>query len=99
MSTKLYNITEARGRLAQIGKSIKKGESASFLKNGKPLFVAISQADFDLYQKLLERQKFEIWKKSLTPKMVSEEEEKAFEVAEKENSKKQMTAEEIMNLL
>lgn len=98
MNTTLYNITEARSRLAQIGKSIKKGKSASFLKNGKPLFVAISQTDFELYQKLLEQQKFEIWKKSLTSKMASEEEEKAFEAVEKESFKNSMTAEEIMNL-
>lgn len=80
----LYNVTEARGKLAKIGESLKEGNSASFLKNGKPLFVAIPPVDFDRYQCFLEIEKRKQWENSLPTMEISEEEVESITKAQQE---------------
>lgn len=97
--TTLYNVTEARGKLTQIGEKIKPGTSASFLKNGKILFVGIAKKDFEEYQKYKEEQKWKQWENSLPIREATPEEEEAFEKAENEKSFRPMSAKQVMELL
>lgn len=100
--TTLYNITEAKNKLAHIGKSLKKGNEAFFLKNGKVLFVAISQDDYEKYKQYEEQQKFNVWKSSLSKRNATDEEEAAFAEAEKERGpkkRKPMSSNEIIESL
>jgi hypothetical protein len=100
--TTLYNITEAKNKLAQIGKSLQKGNEAFFLKNGKVLFVAIAKDDYERYKQYEEQQRFNIWKKSLPQRKATDKEEVAFLEAEKERGlkkRKPMASNEIMESL
>ena len=99
----LCNITEARGKLSQIGSNIKQGSSTAFLKNGKILFVGVNPIDFKNYKKWQEEQKIKLWSANLSEKKISKKEAKSIadarEEIEKGNCPPPMSAKELMNIL
>ena len=99
----LYNVTEARAKLSQIGNKLKNGNAAAFLKNGKILFVAIGSEEFKQYQKFQEEQKTKIWSENLPHMEISKEEAKSVAEARNEIAREdnfiQMSAKEFMNTL
>lgn len=100
--TTLYNITEAREKLAKIGSDLKSGHSAYFLKNGKILFVGISPFDYQEFQEFQRQQKIKEWEKSLPEMKISKEEARSIAEARQEalkNKDKPLTAQELLNLL
>ena len=96
----MHNITAAKNNLTKIGKSLKSGDGAFFLRNGQPVFVAITPSDFEQWQQYKSEQQQRIWELSLPSRPATTEEEVAFAEAEQERAKfgrKIMTVEEIMS--
>lgn len=97
-----YNITEAKNQLSSIGKQVKKGDTASVLKNGKPFFYIISPDEIEKYEEWKEQERQRQWAEGLDFMEISEEESKSIAEARKEAKNlpsNPMTAKELMDFL
>ncbi len=100
--TTAYSISEAKSKLSEIGRNVKKNSNISVLKNGKPFFNIISPEDYKVYQKLLLGEKIRKWDKSLEWEEISKEDAISIAEAKKEihdSVSRAISAEELMDLI
>ena len=74
-----YDVSELKNQLpAQVMQGVRRGHAASFLKNGKVLFMGVNPEEYEEFQKIKAREehakKVREWEDSLPVMEITEEE-------------------------